>query len=314
MTLLPAVRQFLDVVNHQLLPAAQARGFRPNVINVREALAGLTFRYVSRAQEVAAVWDDTVPSPAAYAVPVRIYHPAPEQALPVLVYFHGGGGVAGSVSVYDQILRRVAVQTRHVVVAPEYRLAPENPYPAAQEDALTVLRGVRALLTGRGIRFADRISVGGDSAGGSICANLFCCTDALEVRIAGQVLVYPSVDFTMSQPSVAEFAEGYLLTAERMRWYFDRYFLDDADRRAASPLHRAVLSPIPPTLVLTAEADPLRDEGRAYAAKLQAAGVSCRHVEMAGVIHAFLNLEDLNPEVCAQAYAEMAAFLNGLME
>ena len=311
MILRPEVQQFLDVLNRQLIPAAMAQGFKPNVINAREALAGLTFKYLTRQQAVAAVWDDTIAGDE-YSVPVRLYHPDPQQALPVLVYFHGGGGVVGSVSVYDQILRRLAVHTRHIVVAPEYRLAPENPYPAAQSDALTVLAGVRGLLAGRGLAFTDRVVVAGDSAGGSICANLFCCTDAARFGIAAQVLVYPSVDFTMSQASVREFGEGYLLTAERMAWYFDQYFHRDADRRTASPLHREIVRPIPPTLVFTAAADPLRDEGRAYVDKLQRAGIVCRHIEVAGVIHAFLNMEDLHPEVCGQVYRDMAAFLDDL--
>lgn len=310
MPLLPPVQQFLNVLNQQITPALQAQGFTPNVINAREGLAGLTFQYVTRRQEVAQVLDDTVASlNGGYAVPVRIYHPDPQTALPVLVYFHGGGGVVGSVSVYDQICRRIAVSTRYIVVAPEYRLAPENPYPAAQDDAVTVMQGIEALLETKGVQFTLQFAIGGDSAGGSICTNLLRRPREERGDIAAQVLLYPSVDFTMTQPSVDTYGTDYLLTAERMRWYFAQYLHDHQDRREMSPLHNPLPDDMPPTLVVNAPYDPLADEGRAYAEKVAASGAESKHIEIDGVIHAFLNMEDLCPEACAETYAAMAEFL-----
>ena len=310
MSLLPPIQQYLDVLNHHIIPALQAQGFTTNAINAREALAGITFQHVTRKQEVAQVLDDTIASlNGGYAVPVRIYHPNPQQNLPVLVYFHGGGGVAGSVSVYDQICRRIAVATQYIVVAPEYRLAPENPYPAAQEDALTVMQGIEALLSAKDIAFTPRFAIGGDSAGGNICTNLLRSERDERGEIIAQVLIYPSVDFTMSLPSVTTYGEGYLLTAERMRWYFAQYLHHHEDHRETSSLYNPLPEDIPPTLIIAASHDPLYDEGRAYIEKVADAGVETEYVEIEGVIHPFLNLEDLCPEQCAQAYSAMATFL-----
>ena len=167
-TVLPPIQAFLDVLNQQITPALQAQGFKPNAINAREGLARLTEKFLTHTVDIARVQDDVIyPTGSGYAVPVRIYHPNPEQDLPVLVYFHGGGGMCGSVTVYDGINRRLAAHTGHIVVAPEYRLAPENPYPAGQQDALTCVRGVLAVLRQNRLRFRERIVVGGDSAGGA---------------------------------------------------------------------------------------------------------------------------------------------------
>ncbi|MGB4883074.1 MAG: alpha/beta hydrolase [Neisseria sp.] len=310
MSLLPQVQQFLDVLNHQITPFLQAQGFTVNAINAREALAGLTFQHVTRKQEVAQVLDDTVASlDGGYAVPLRIYHPNPQQALPVLVYFHGGGGVVGSVSIYDQICRRIADATQYIVVAPEYRLAPENPYPAAQDDALTVIQNIEALLAAKDILFTPRFAIGGDSAGGALCTNLLRSDHEVRGDIIAQVLVYPSVDFTMTLPSVTTYGEGYLLTAERMHWYFAQYLHGHEDHREASSLYNPLPDDMPPTLVISAIYDPLYDEGRAYVDKVIAAGFEAEHLEIDGVVHAFLNMEDLCPEQCAQTYAAMGEFL-----
>ena len=311
-TVLPAIQQFLDVLNKEITPALLAQGFKPNAINAREGLARLTAKFVTRQVEVAKIQDDVInPSGSGYAVPVRIYHPDPQTALPVLVYFHGGGGMCGSVSVYDGINRRLAVHTRHIVVAPEYRLAPENPYPAGQQDALTCVRGVAALLQQNGLPFNGRIAIGGDSAGGALASVVAqqAQSDA-SLAVAAQILIYPSVDFCMSTESVHRFGADYLLTAERMRWYFAHYFQHGEDYNAVSSLYHEVCAHHPPTLILTAGFDPLLDEGAAYADKLQAAGVTVEYHCFTRLIHAFLNLEDACADECEQAYMRMAQFLN----
>ena len=307
----PDIAAFLKVLNEQITPALLAQGFKPTPINAREGLARLTEKFLTRRVEVAQVLDDVVMNPhGGYSVPVRLFVPCPEQAAPVLVYLHGGGGMCGSVTVYDGIYRRLAVATGHIVVAPEYRLAPENPYPAGQEDALTVLRHIRTVLDQRGVPYLDRIAVGGDSAGGALCSHLVQqALGEADLPIAAQVLVYPNVDFCMSQPSITAFGEGYLLTAERMRWYFAHYFQQGEDYCAMSSLFGRFSADMPPTLVITAGFDPLRDEGRLYADKLQAAGVPCVYHCFDELIHAYLNMEDLCADECAATYRLIADFL-----
>lgn len=247
-----------------------------------------------------------------YDVPVRIYHPDPDTALPCLLYLHGGGGTAGSVSVYDGILRRIAHHTRHIVVAPEYRLAPENPFPAGQMDAVTALLGVRDLLSRRGLAFTGRLVMAGDSHGGALLSNLWRAEldDWVGAgQVAAQVLIYPSVDFTLSQPSIDTYGEGYLLSKARIEWYFNQYFQHSEDRQAQSSLYQRISSSTPPALIVNAAIDPLADEGSAYANKLRQVGVPVQHQVVDGVIHAFMNMEDLHPQVCEQVYQRMAEFL-----
>lgn len=308
---LPSIAHFLHVLNHHITPALMAKGFKPNVINAREGLARLTEKYLTDPIDVPRIQDDVIPATdGGYAVPVRIYHPQPDTALPVLVYFHGGGGMCGSVSVYDGIHRRLAVHTQHIVVAAEYRLAPENPYPAGEQDALTTVRGVRTVLAQNHMAFNGHVAMGGDSAGGALATAVAqqAQHDA-SLGVDALVLIYPSVDFCMNSPSIDSLAEGYLLTAQRMRWYFAHYFQHGEDYCAASTLHGHIGAHHPPTLILTAGFDPLRDEGRAYADKLEAAGVAVQYHNFERLIHAFLNLENLCQDECRAAYRIMAHFL-----
>ena len=305
----PTIQAYLDILNHKILPKLLAEGFKTNIINAREALANVTKTLMTKPVDCAKVWDDTLDTQP-YAVPVRIFHPQPEQALPVLIYFHGGGGSVGSVTVYDPILRRLAQATSHIVIAAEYRLAPENPYPAGQTDALNCVMHFKQALEARGIAYQNRISIGGDSAGGAICSNLVRQLDLQQYPLAAQVLIYPSVDFCMGSASVQQFATGYFLTAERMRWYFEHYFQNGEDYCQMSAVHAEINPLTPPTLVFTAGFDPLRDEGIAYAQKLQAASIHVEHKQFDDLIHAYLNLEDLCAEECAATYAHIGAFLN----
>lgn len=304
----PQLAPWLDNLN-QSIAALLANGFQPSPINAREALANITRAYVSAGPAVAWVNDEQVAGPE-YAVPVRIYHPAPDQARAVLVYYHGGGHMAGGVSVYDPICRRLAEASGLIVVAPEYRLAPECPYPAGLNDALAVARGVWGALERRGLRYVRELFVGGDSAGGALAASISAVAqhDAA-LQVAGQVLIYPSLDYSMAQPSLAALGERYFLTASRIAWYFDNYFQPGADRRAASPLYQQIGPGLPRTLLVSAGFDPLRDEAAAYAAALQAVGVPVQHLHFEQLLHAFLNLEALVPEPCAATYRAVAAFV-----
>ncbi|MBV8679473.1 MAG: alpha/beta hydrolase [Aquitalea sp.] len=245
-----------------------------------------------------------------YSVPVRIYHPDPEQALPVLLFLHGGGHTAGSVSVYDPISRRLAAATRHIVVVPEYRLAPENPYPAGVQDAYAAARGVFAALQARQLPFVPQLALIGDSAGAALAATVSArAQHDTALQIAAQVLIYPSLDYSMSLPSISENGEGYFLNSNRIAWYFDNYFQHGEDRRAASPLHMELTDRLPATMVVSAGFDPLRDEALCYLERLQATGVAHEHLHFPDLIHAFLNMEQLVAEECALTYRRIAGFL-----
>jgi acetyl esterase len=225
-------------------------------------------------------------------VPVRIYRPSPDPDLPVVVYFHGGGWTIGTIGQYDPIVRQVANATNAIVVTPEYRLGPEHPFPAALDDcwhALSWTAKNAATFGGD----PTRLAVMGDSAGGNIAA---VC--ALQARDAGvpalalQVLVYPVTDCDFRTASYESNGEGYLLGAEQMRWFFNCYTrggIDPADWRI-SPLRAPDVAGVAPALVLTAEYDPLCDEGEAYAHRLRDAGVPVTTHRYDGMVHAFFGL------------------------
>lgn len=295
-----------NALKQQLLES----GFKITPSNAREALETLTRRYVTSAPEIPLIKDDLVPG-SHFQVPVRIYHPQPDAALPVLVFAHGGGHMAGSLSLYDPIARRLARAASHLLVSVDYRLAPECPYPQGVTDLGSVIKGIQPVLKNLGLRFEDHISLAGDSAGGALCAT---SSHRLQfdpgVTIQRQVLIYPSLDYTLSQPSAHEFAKGYLLDRDRILWYFDNYFQGIENRKDASPLFMPCSKRLPETLVITAEYCPLRDEGKAYADRLRDAGIRAEYLQFDGMIHAFLNLEELVKEQCAEAYLKIGQFLN----
>ncbi|MCC7273338.1 MAG: alpha/beta hydrolase [Alphaproteobacteria bacterium] len=242
---------------------------------------------------VASVAERIVDGPGG-PLPIRVYRPAAPAPgpLPVLVYLHGGGWVLGTLEGYETLCRILANGAGAIVVSVGYRLAPEHRFPAALEDTLAALDWVQAEAAALG---ADptRVALGGDSAGGNLTA-----AAALVVRDTGrpplalQVLIYPAVDLAEEWPSMAENAEGYLLTRAGMRWFVAQYLADDGQRLdpRASPLRAASHAGLAPAFVLTAEYDPLRDEGNAYAARLAAAGVPVEHVCWPGMVHPFVSM------------------------
>lgn len=295
--------------HNALVKKLLAEGFKATPTNAREGLAGMTWLYVKTIPHVAWVRDDYVITPV-YHVPVRIYHPKPQEELPVLLYFHGGGHMAGSVSVYDPICRKLALATEHIVVAPEYRLAPECPYPAGVVDACGVVKNIWRTLEGRGLRYRRELSIGGDSGGGALTATV---TGRMQfdngVDIKKQFMIYPSLDYTLSTPGVEENASGYLLQKANVMWYFDSYFQYGEDRKAVSPLFWEFTARLPKTLVITAEFCPLRDEGIRYTEKAIDAGVYTEHLHFDDMIHAFIHLEDLVPDACMKLYSAIGDFL-----
>jgi acetyl esterase len=279
---------------------------------VREGYARLS-AMMSR-EDVASVADRSVPTPDG-DVPVRVYVPLGDAAhdgglRPVLVYLHGGGWTIGSVETHDNTCRSLANGSGAVVVSVDYRLAPEHPYPAALDDCEAAVRWVADNTGELGVD-AGRLAVGGDSAGGNLAAVLTqrLRDDGPPIRF--QLLIYPAVDMTLAHPSIDENAEGYFLTRGAMVWFGRNYLgvgdgdaidlataLADPTDPRVSPLLAPpeALAGLPPALVITAEYDPLRDEGEAYAAALRAAGVEAIATRYDGVIHAFFQLPDVIPE------------------
>nr|WP_321461784.1 alpha/beta hydrolase [uncultured Cohaesibacter sp.] len=287
-----------------------AAGFKPNATNAREGLANLTKTYVTNIPAVSKIQDDVIPAEG-FHVPVRIYNPAPDEELPVVIYYHGGGHMCGSVTVYDPICRKVALATRHIVIAPEYRLAPECPYPAGVIDAYATLKGAFAVLAANGMKFKREVSIVGDSGGGALCGAVAGMAQFdVSVKIKKQFMIYPSLDYTMDSKSMEENGVGYLLQAGKIAWYFDNYLKNGECRKSVSPLYGDFTKNLPETFVVTAEFCPLRDEGKAYYEKVRSAGVAATHVNMDGMIHTFMNMEDLVEEECAFVYDKMNSFLN----
>src|SRR3954454_16070337 len=229
----------------------------------------------------------------ASGVPARLYRPNDRDGLGLLVFFHGGGWVLGNLESHDNLCRILANVSGCCVLSVDYRLAPEHPYPAALDDALVATAWAHAQAASLGCS-ADRIAVGGDSAGGTIA---IVVGHLMPVPLRYQLLVYPATDLTRSFPSFVENADGPQLTAAGMGWVIDHYLggtgADLTDPKV-SPHFAAdeVLAASPPTLLITAEYDPLRDEGDAYAARLASLQVPTSHVRFSGMYHGFFSLAD----------------------
>ena len=283
MALDPQCKAFLDQLAsmggrpmHEMTPA-EARG-----LALPPELAGPE-------RPVHSVVDRTVPGPAGQ-IPVRVYTPTPGRRLPGLIYFHGGGFVLGTLNSCDRVCRDLAHLSNRVVVSVDYRLAPEHPFPAPVDDACAATKYVLEHTGEFGIE-DGQVAIGGESAGGNLAA-----VTALKLRQSGappltfQLLIYPQVDFDDASPSMREFANGHFLTSDLIA-YFSRHYLGTQDRRHpdVSPLN-ADLRGVPPAFVLTAECDPLRDQGEAYARKLAEAGVPVTQKRYDGMFHPFFSL------------------------
>ena len=305
----PDIVRVLDVVaglnapKYQDVGAEQARRQFDAVAAVRTQRHGV--------EPVKAVEDRTIPGPAG-AIPVRIYWPDTADgggALPVVLFVHGGGWTVGNIGSYDAQARATCNRTGALLISVEYRLAPEHPYPAALEDALTALRWTAGHAADLGGDPA-RIGLWGDSAGGNLAAALtLWARDHGGPAIKAQCLIYPSVDTSRVYPSSERFAEGYLLTAATSLWFSTNYLPEYALRLepGASPLLADSHAGLPPAVIAVASHDVLRDQGEAYARKLKADGVPVWHRTYPGLVHAFYALGGLSAaaqaavdEICAQ--------------
>ena len=231
--------------------------------------------------------------------------------LPVVVYIHGAGWVFGNAHTHDRLVRELAVGAGAAVVFPEYGLSPEARYPTAIEQSYAVARWVVTDGAAHGLD-ASRIAVAGDSVGGNMSAALtLMAKERGDVPLVQQVLFYPVTDANFDTGSYQRFAEGYFLRRDAMQWFWDQYTTDESRRAeiTASPLRATTdqLAGLPPALVITAEADVLRDEGEAYAAKLRSAGVPVTAVRYQGAIHDFVMLDPLRETHAAEAAIGQAA-------
>jgi acetyl esterase len=251
------------------------------------------------------------------AIPARIYTPKSlrkaDGLAPCLVFFHGGGWVIGDLDSHDVVCRKLAHEGELIVISVDYRLAPEHKFPAAVDDAIAATKWVASNAKQLSID-ASRLTVGGDSAGGNLATVVaIAARDGDGPAIAGQVLIYPATDFTMAHPSHSEPETSILLTHSVIRWFCDHYLNGAADINdwRASPARATSLIGLPPAYVLTAGADPLRDEGDEYAKRLKDAGVPVTYKHFPGQFHGFFTMGKLLEQANVAA-SDIGAWLKAL--
>lgn len=275
---------------------------RQNKLNA-SALAG-------EQQPLAHVEDLAIPGSAA-PMRARVYADSNGGPLPVLLYLHGGGWVVGDLDTHDSVCRAIAARAGCAVVALDYRLAPENPFPAALEDGWAALRWLAEQP-----RFdSARIAIGGDSSGGNLATILArWARDRGGPDLRGQLLIYPVTDCDLDSESYRTVGSGYGLTRDSMRWYWDQYLRDPAARESpdASPLRAPDLAGLPPALVITCELDPLASEGVAYVNALRDAGVPADHIHEPGMIHGYIRIAAAISRA-RKSWDDCAAFLRRVL-
>ena len=302
----------LDPQAQAVLDRMVAVGIRPaHTLTIEEARRALEAAHAlgGPPEPVQRVEDRVIPGPGG-DLRLRLYRPAGSGPFPILVFFHGGGWIRGSLDTHDGLCRSLANRAACLVLSVDYRLSPEVRFPAAVEDCFAATRWVAdqaAALDGD----PSRIAVGGDSAGGNLAAVVtLLARDRGGPALLYQALIYPVTNYAFDTPSYHENGTGYNLTRDAMIYYWNLYLGDPADGQnpLASPLKAPDLSGLPPALIITAEYDPLRDEGLAYADRLRAAGVPVQSTCYPGVFHGFLGQAALIDKG-KQAIEEVAAAL-----
>ncbi len=285
------VRTFLDFLN--ALPGPKSHEVGPAEARVMM----LRSRHVADAPtgELAIIRDLSCPGPDGNDIPLRLYDAREARGPgPLLIFFHGGGFVLGDLDTHEPFCAEIARLLDMPVLSVDYRLAPENPFPAGAEDCIAAARWATASPPALGFEVTGLVPCG-DSAGGNfaIVVSLALRDEPAAAPVLAQWPIYPAADPAKGYPSFEDFGEGYLLTRDGMRWFDECYGPDKADWRY-SPLLKSQAG-LPPTLVLTASLDPIRDQGRAYAAACAEAGVDTVLIEARGNIHGFINLRKAIP-------------------
>jgi len=247
-------------------------------------------------------------------LPIRIYRPSEEKNLPALVFFHGGGWVLNFLDIYEPALRKIAKNGNFVIIAVEYQKAPEHSYPAPLDDCYATLKWVIENAAELGIDLAA-IGVGGDSAGGNLASSvaLKACSEQL-ISLAFQLLIYPCNDYQMNYPSATNYSQGYGLTTQAMKWFWDQYLsrVEDREDPYAVPVKANSLRGVAPAILIAAEFDPLTDDVKNYYQKLIKDSVPAIYKEFAGQIHGFFNLSGVT-EDAESLYSEIAKEINAVL-
>lgn len=303
----PQTKALLDLIIEKGVPPTHL--LTPQ--EARTAYSERRFYSQPDAPDMGLVEDISIPGPAS-TLKLRSYRPLksdPKDILPVLVYYHGGGCVIGDLDTHDVLCRELSNLAHIAVLSVDYRLAPENPFPAAADDCIAATQWIHEHANQLHID-ANKIAVGGDSAGGNLAAVVcIALRDNNDFKPVFQLLIYPMTDARAQTPSMTSNGQGYLLTKDAVAYYHNHYMPNHADRLdwKASPLLAKDLSHLPPALVITAGYDPLRDEGLDYADKLSSAGVPTQYICFERQIHGFILmgriLDEANTAVkmCAQA-------------
>jgi len=281
----PDVRQLLEFLDN--LPGPKSHEVGPE--GARQMMVAGRYALDAPAREIAVMRDVTGP------VPLRLYDAREERGPgPILVFIHGGGWVIGGLETHDPLCIEIAIELDLPVVAVDYRLAPEFPFPAAFEDSVAAARSIASGPDELG-RTATSLFLAGDSAGGNLAAAVSAALrdEPAAMPVAGQWLIYPAADPGVRYPSYDQFNDGFLLTKPSMDWFEESYAGPRKDWRY-SPLLKGAEG-LPPTFVVTAGLDPIRDQGRAYAARCAEAGVETVYWEAPGTIHGFMNLRKAVP-------------------
>ena len=303
MPLDPQAKAFLDQLVASNAPPVHAQTPEEN----RRTLRALFTAEVPT--PVGHVEDRKVPSPDG-DIPIRLYTPQGSGPFPVLVFLHGGGWVQGDIETYDELCRTLTNGVDCIVVSVDYRLAPEHTFPACPQDCYAATEWV-ATNAAQFNGDPSRIAIGGDSAGGNLTAVVTqMVRDRGGAPLVFQLLIYPMTDFTADTPSLREMGEGYFVTAKDLEWFLNHYLNNEEEKKdpLASPMLAASLSNLPPALIITAEYDPLRDDGELYGKRLKEAGVPVTISRYNGMFHGFVSLSAFLDQA-KQGIAESCAAL-----
>ncbi|MFT4186914.1 MAG: alpha/beta hydrolase [Micrococcaceae bacterium] len=305
----PKLQDYLTQVN-EAGKKANAQGIEATPETARAALASLNqFNEpqpkISEVKDTEYSYDNEGEE---ILVPLRIYNPNPAKKLDTIIFVHGGGHMCGDLDIYDNQVRKLAEATEMLTVSVFYRRSPEYKYPAGVEDTYAVFKDINEIVSD--YKTTGNFYAVGDSGGGATIASVGqrAIKDDF-TKISKQALIYPSLDYTLSQPSVETYAEGYFLDKDRTQWYFDNYFQEGADRKQASPVFGPFSATMPETLVISAGCDILQDEGKEYVNQINEAGGKAKYILMSGMIHAYLFFETMVSEECTQTYKYIAEFL-----